>query len=80
LRRCKIIGKIINDTSTSFIIHGDKEETVPMTILKITLQKRKLIYLYLQAVMIYENVGLALSSLDHLYLGVEGNMIYRILY
>jgi hypothetical protein len=55
-------------------------ETALMTILKITLWKKKLFHLYLQAVMIYENVGLALSSLDHLYLGVEGNMIYRILY
>ena len=51
-----------------------------MTILKITLQKKKLFHFCLQAVMIYENVGLALSSLHHLYLGVESNMIYRILY
>jgi hypothetical protein len=51
-----------------------------MTTLKITLHKKKLFCLYLQAAMIYENEGLALSSLDHLYLGVESNMIYRILY
>jgi hypothetical protein len=80
LQQYKIIGKIINDTSTSFFIHGDKEEIVLMTTLKITLHKKKLFCLCLQAVMIYENEGLALSSLDHLYLGVENNMICRILY
>ena len=67
-------------TFPSFIIHGDKEELSAGDYPENYSSEEEIISPLSTSCIDLWKLGLALSSLDHLYLGVESNKIYRILY